>query len=238
MLAFFLKVLFLEFTARPQNASFLKVDLNVCFLKKVYCSLQWSNFVGDEIWWRKNGTLKYKLSQLGKLDKTEFCSFVGIGNALIANMFQSTFWNNYRPISILDTGKSKCHCVRPFTKLKFNFHDCDITSERNVQGQTLQGRGMYKDRHYKGEECNDDRCNKWKEGTGDGHYKWEQCKGNEHHTYGHYITLFAEQLTRTFEVLVIQGFLFYLILLLGSAIKSTPSNLSPADRRAVIPRSQ
>ena len=37
----------------------------------------------------KNGTLKYKLSQLGKLDKTEFCSFVG--NALIANMFQSTF---------------------------------------------------------------------------------------------------------------------------------------------------
>ena len=103
---------------------------------------------------------------------------------------------------------------------------------------TLQVRGMYKDRHYKEEECNDDRCNKWKEGTGDGHYKWEQCKGNEHHTYGHYITLFAEQLTRTFEVLVIQGFLFYLILLLGSGIMSTPSNLSPADRRAVIPRSQ
>ena len=29
----------------------------------------------------------------------------------------------------------------------------DITSERNVQRRTLQLRGMYRDKHYKLEEC-------------------------------------------------------------------------------------
>ena len=38
----------------------------------------------------------------------------------------------------------------------------DLTNERNVmlrniQGQTLQVKGMYRDRHYKREECTVDR---------------------------------------------------------------------------------
>ena len=52
----------------------------------------------------------------------------------------------------------------------------DITSERNVQGM-----GITCERNVQGT----DSC--WQDGD---------------HTDGHYTTLFAEQLTRTFEVLV------------------------------------
>ena len=62
------------------------------------------------------------------------------------------------------------------------------------------------------EECTGYRHYKWKECTGDGHYMWEKCTDSylqdRDNTDGHYITLFAEQLTRTFEVLVFDSLPF------------------------------
>ena len=56
-------------------------------LTNCHCSevISWVMKYGEET----NLILKFELSQLGKLDKTEFCSFAG--NALFANMFRSMY---------------------------------------------------------------------------------------------------------------------------------------------------
>ena len=70
----------------------------------------------------------------------------------------------------------------------------NITSERNVQGKNItcernvQGTDTTSERNVQGTDIT---CERNVQGT------------DTDHTDGHYITLFAEQLTRTFEVLVI-----------------------------------
>ncbi len=62
----------------------------------------------------------------------------------------------------------------------------DITCERN-RGQTLQVRGLYRGQTNRQLQLK-------------GSYRGQMQNGD--HTAGHYITMFAEQLTRPFEVLV------------------------------------
>ena len=89
--------------------------------------------------------------------------------------------------------------------------------------QTLHMKGMYTllTLHVRcWEECTGYENYKWNKHTGDGHYKWKKCTGSDitferneqgkysclkdgDHAAGHYIILFAEQLIRTFEVLVL-----------------------------------
>ena len=83
----------------------------------------------------------------------------------------------------------------------------ETNSEKNVQRLTLQVRGMYKGwmlQVRKGTDLTSERkvqgtnisCVRNVQGT-------DKCLIDGDHTDGHYNTMFAEQLTRTFEVLVI-----------------------------------
>ena len=63
----------------------------------------------------------------------------------------------------------------------------DITIERNVQGTDIKS-----ERNVQGTDITCEKCT-------------DICLQDGYHTGGHYITLFAEQLTRTFEVLVSFG---------------------------------
>ena len=76
----------------------------------------------------------------------------------------------------------------------------DIISERIEQGtdkHSLQVKGMYRDIHYKLQVQKMDVTSKrMLQGT-------DSILQDRDHTDGHYIPLFAEQLTRTFEVLVL-----------------------------------
>ena len=75
----------------------------------------------------------------------------------------------------------------------------DITCERNVQGtdikskRNIQGMDVTSERTV---QSTDIACERNLQGT-------YSCLQDGNHTDGHYITLFAEQLTRTFEVLVL-----------------------------------
>ena len=74
----------------------------------------------------------------------------------------------------------------------------DITSERNVQETNItsdgnvQGTDITCERKVQGTDFSCERNSQ----------RTDRCWQDGDHTDGHYITLFSEQLTRTFEVLV------------------------------------
>ena len=84
------------------------------------------------------------------------------------------------------------------SKFKFTFHVCNIKRERNVQGtnitseRSIPGRDITSEGNVQGTDIS---CEINVQGT-------YSCLQGGDHTDGHYITLFAEQLTRTYEVLV------------------------------------